>query len=327
MKVSIMITSYNLEDYIDAAINSVLSQKMPFDWELLIGDDGSTDGTVAHINKWTNKYPENIKLFIMDRSEAVSKNGTRAAKNRANLLEHASGEYLAYLDGDDQLLGTDKFVRQVEILETEKYKHCSCVAHNIYAYDVPKKEKKPMANTSMPDGIIDTKKYLKSMYFHTNTILFRKCCKEMMLRPEYRGYLNDNFITYLILQYGPIYYLHDLWAQYNLTGNGLWTGKKKIYGCFRNSILCDLEKEVNPSLEKEVFYRHASNFRLIFQLYKPENKEQITPLVADLDESTFSYTLLLYKSKSELSTTERIKRKILRFRVEWIIIKQHLKLS
>ena len=46
MKLSILITSYNLEEYISQAIESVVKQNMPFEWELLIGDDGSTDGTV-----------------------------------------------------------------------------------------------------------------------------------------------------------------------------------------------------------------------------------------------------------------------------------------
>ena len=50
MKISVMITSYNLQDYIDAAIESVVRQEMPCDWEILIGDDGSTDGTVMQLN-------------------------------------------------------------------------------------------------------------------------------------------------------------------------------------------------------------------------------------------------------------------------------------
>ena len=78
MKLSVMITSYNLQDYIDAAIESVVRQEMPCDWEILIGDDGSTDGTVEHINRWIEKYPNNIKLFCHSREGDEGKLGSRA---------------------------------------------------------------------------------------------------------------------------------------------------------------------------------------------------------------------------------------------------------
>ena len=76
-----------------------------------------------------------------------------------------------------------------------------------------------------------------------------------MLDKRYRDFLNDNFITFLMLQYGNIYYLPYSWAQYNLTGDGLWTGKKRSYGCFRNMILYDLEKSINP-LMNQVSFQH-----------------------------------------------------------------------
>ena len=47
MKVSVLVTFYNQEDYVDEALQSVFDQKCDFDFEVLIGDDGSTDGTMA----------------------------------------------------------------------------------------------------------------------------------------------------------------------------------------------------------------------------------------------------------------------------------------
>lgn len=324
MKVSIMITCYNCENCIDDAINSVVSQKMPFSWELLIGDDGSNDSTINHINRWIKKFPHNIKLFIMKRGPSEVKNGKRAAKNRANLLEHAIGEYLIFLDGDDQFLGEEKIKRQIEILDSANYQNCSCVAHNILANDITGGKKYPLTDIQFPNGMVDTIKYWKTLYFHTNTILFRECCKNMMLQEKYRDYLNDNFITYIILQYGQIYYLRDIWAQYNLTGNGLWTGKKRTYGCFRNMILFDMEKEINSGLKYASFVRHLYDFRYIFANYSKDDKENIQPLIADLTEPRFHYTLLMYNLQNNVSSKIKLEQAMLYFRVRLVSIVRHM---
>ncbi len=314
-KVSILITCYNLEDSINNSISSVVSQELPFEWELLIGDDGSNDKSIEIIQKWIYQYPKNIKLYTMSRDKDENINGTRAARNRANLLRKASGEYLIFLDGDDYFLGTEKLKNQVEILENKEYSHCSGVAHNIIAYDVEKNTKKYLADVKLRDGVIDTKKYIRELYFHTNTILFRKKCLDMMLNPLYCDYLNDNFITFIILQYGELYYLHNAWAQYNLTGQGLWTGKKRTYGCFRNIILYDLERHINPSLSKEIFLRNISNFRFIFHNYTLGDKALIFPLVKELSDPPFHKTILLYKLNSNLNTKEKKELLMLKLKV------------
>ncbi|WP_187119296.1 glycosyltransferase family 2 protein [Clostridium polynesiense] len=317
-KVSIMLTCYNCEEYINNAIKSVVVQEMPFNWELLIGDDGSSDSTVSIINGWIEKYPENIKLFVMKRDVNTKKDGKRAARNRANLLEKSTGEYLIYLDGDDCFRGNEKIKRQVQILDKPENIDCSCVAHNILANDLSEKRKYPLMENRLREGRVDSRKYWKELYFHTNTILFRSICKEKMLDEKYRDYLNDNFITYIILQYGKIYYLDKLWAQYNLTGEGLWTGKKRVYGCFRNMILYDLEININKMLKKEAFIRHLYDFRYIFKNYSQEDKDSVAVLVQNIPSELFHFTWLLYKFGGELDSQERVEKKRLELKVKLV---------
>ena len=317
-KVSIMLTCYNCEECIDEAIRSVVIQKMPFNWELLIGDDGSSDNTISIIDGWIKRYPENIRLFVMERDANAKKDGKRAARNRANLLEKAIGEYLIFLDGDDCFLGTEKIIKQVEVLDKPEYRDCSCVAHNILANDLSLNKKYPLTKEYIKEGRVNTKKYWKQLYFHTNTIMFRKECKELMLNEKYRDYLNDNFITYIILHYGKIYYLNEIWAQYNLAGNGLWTGKKTVYGCFRNMILYDLEIDIDKNLSKESFVRHLYDFRYIFANYSSEDRESVSPLVENLSTELFHNTCLLYKLNDELSKSEVLEVKKLKNKVRWV---------
>ena len=290
-KISIMITSYNLVDYIDVSINSVVSQEMPCDWELLIGDDGSTDGTIEKLQSWHERYPANIRYWVNERPKSNVKDGYRAGKNRAGLLERASGDYLIYLDGDDCWLGTEKLKAQFAILENPANADCSCCAHNILAYVISENRKYSWIKEDMPSQKLTLKQYWSHYYFHTNTNLFRKECKQMLLDPLYRMHLNDNFITYILLQFGKVYYLDKVWAQYNMTGQGLWTGHKKIYGMFRNMTLYDLEKHVNHNLSKEILAKHSTDIEYIIKNYTLDDYNAIQPVISVLDPKVFVTTL------------------------------------
>ena len=135
MKVSVLVTFYNQEDYVDEALQSVFDQKCDFDFEVLIGDDGSTDGTMAKLQKWKQKYPDRMEIYVMDREPGVKYNSSqRASRNRLNLLQYVKGEYFAYLDGDDFYIDDHKLQKQVEIMDQpENAKYAVC-AHNVYAY-------------------------------------------------------------------------------------------------------------------------------------------------------------------------------------------------
>lgn len=306
-KISIMLTSYNLEDYIDTSIGSVVQQDMPCDWELLIGDDGSTDGTVDRINKWIDKFPNNIKLYTIPRNNETKKIGSRAAKNRAYLLERASGDYLHYLDGDDCWLGTEKLKKQFELLESPEYANCSCCAHNSDVYVIPENRKYLLTNKNINNKVFNFKEYWKYHYFHTNTLLFRKECKAKLLHPDYRDFLNDNFITFLVIQFGDILYLNDVWAQYNMTGDGLWTGHKKIYGLFRNLQIIDLQIRERPDCRNLVYYRHYNDLNSILHEYNYSTDYQtISPLLESLDSNNFQLLFLLanYKNSSSINTRQ-----------------------
>ena len=101
MKLSVLVTFYNQKDYVDRALRSILLQNTDFEYEILVGDDGSTDGTLDKIKEWQAKYPNKISVYIMDRQEGKKYNSSfRASRNRINLLKYVKGKYFTYLDGD-----------------------------------------------------------------------------------------------------------------------------------------------------------------------------------------------------------------------------------
>ncbi len=120
--VSVIIITYNHEKYISRAIEGVLNQKTNFKYEILIGDDASSDETCKIISEYTQKYPDLINFY--PRTENVG-----ATKNDYNLMKKAKGKYLANCEGDDFWTDENKLQLQVDFLEAhEQYIGC---CHNI----------------------------------------------------------------------------------------------------------------------------------------------------------------------------------------------------
>ena len=78
--VSILMPTYNHEKYISQAIESALSQKTQYDWELLINDDCSTDNTRKVAQEYAEKYPEKIKLIYPETNQGLMKSYKRLWK-------------------------------------------------------------------------------------------------------------------------------------------------------------------------------------------------------------------------------------------------------
>lgn len=102
--------AYNVEKYIDAAINSVISQTFK-DWELIIIDDASSDKTPLILNKYSV-----YKNIIVDNLE---KNLGNPFLVREKALQYASSRYIVMMDADD-LLSEDVLQKHFEIIENKK---------------------------------------------------------------------------------------------------------------------------------------------------------------------------------------------------------------
>ena len=90
--ISVVMPCYNAAPYVEEAIECVLRQSYP-QVELIVVDDGSTDGSTEILQRLATEHPERITLVYQNRA------GPFAARNRA--LAHANGNYIAFLDADD----------------------------------------------------------------------------------------------------------------------------------------------------------------------------------------------------------------------------------
>ncbi len=92
--VSVIVPVYNVEDFLDECIKSVISQTYD-NWELILVDDGSKDGSPALCDKWAEKEAR-IKVYHQKNG------GLSEARNTG--LKYCQGEYITFLDSDDYLL-------------------------------------------------------------------------------------------------------------------------------------------------------------------------------------------------------------------------------
>lgn len=131
IKVSVYMLTYNHKEYIGQAIESVLMQKTDYSYELVIGDDASTDGTQDILRDYQKKYPDIIKLILRNKNIG-------GLKNAVDVRRHCRGEYLAVLEGDDFWIDENKLQKQIDFLEGNKdyigcYTDCDIIKDSYYS--------------------------------------------------------------------------------------------------------------------------------------------------------------------------------------------------
>lgn len=289
VKVCILVTFYNQKEYVDEAMQSILCQKTDFEYKVIVGDDGSDDGTLEKLMTWKKKYPDKVDIHISDRQGENIVRGFRASRNRINLLQYVDGDFFIFLDGDDYFTDFSKLQMQVQILESPNNRDCVACAHDIEkVYTDGKRER--MIGSWIPEGKIDKKKYWKEYYFHTNTIMVRSSIIKQLPLDILRNNFNDNLITYSIIQFGLIYYIPRCMAAYRQTGDGIWTGEKTIVKCTRNMMMYDIANRINPKMKKETAIRLVESWHMLFDLRKEIESDKLGEFYKEAEDQQLKWT-------------------------------------
>ena len=202
--VSVLITTFNHQEYIGRCIDSILEQKRPFPIEILILDDASSDSTQEIILSYATKFPEIIKPFLQ-----VKNLYSQLIKGMPKLIENARGAYIAYCDGDDFWTDPEKLVKQVTFLEvnpsfvltfhnTINVDQSGLVISEPYAPHDGKYEFSMEELTVRP-----------SSWLHLGTLLFRNV--PIVFPPEYNLMPNgDCFVPMLLSEFGGAKFQHEI---------------------------------------------------------------------------------------------------------------------
>lgn len=123
--VSVCMITYNHEPFIAQAIEGVMMQKTDFEFELVIGEDCSTDKTRDICFEYQKRYPDKIRVLWQEKN--LYRNPHPAGANGARTLSRCRGDFVAYCEGDDYWTDPLKLQKQVDIMR--KYPEVSfCIA-------------------------------------------------------------------------------------------------------------------------------------------------------------------------------------------------------
>jgi len=111
--VSVCIITYNHEHFIADCIEGVLMQQVDFPYEIVIGEDISTDGTREVCKTYAAKYPGIIRLLERDENLGMKKNWVET-------IRACQGRYVALCEGDDYWIDPNKLQKQVDLMEQHK---------------------------------------------------------------------------------------------------------------------------------------------------------------------------------------------------------------
>ncbi|MFT7363861.1 MAG: glycosyltransferase involved in cell wall biosynthesis [Algoriphagus sp.] len=116
--VSICVQTYQQEKYIGQCLESLLAQQCDFPFEIILGEDHSTDQTRAICHDFAAKYPNTIRLFLRDKKDKIFIRGQKTGRSNflAN-LKAAKGKYITLCDGDDYWINDRKLQLQVDFME------------------------------------------------------------------------------------------------------------------------------------------------------------------------------------------------------------------
>lgn len=263
-KVSICVVTYNQEKYIRQCLQSIVDQETDFDFEVIVGDDCSTDGTRIIVSEFVERYAGIVKPLFHEKNMG-------AGANYKHTHDQATGEYIAHVDGDDYCL-PGKLQCQARILDTDP--GCNIVWHRMRILT----NEKEIHNG--PPHLPDNK--LSSMRIDRGDILQFISVglnSSKMYRKSVRHYAAPPFP--IVDYYANVEQVRDGYARFVAGG---------CYGVYRTGIGISSQGRDTRDVLRECFLLFSKKYP---KLRARTNAAALTYLVADLRQARSTWPMFL----------------------------------
>ena len=217
VKVSVIVHTYNHENYIRQTLNSILNQQVNFEFEVIVGDDASPDSTPKIIQEYQQKFPNIIKPLLHPKNL-----GGYGKGNTLTTLAVCKGKYIAAMDGDDYWTNPNKLQKQVDFLDNNP-DFVACF-HNALIHfedgshpDMYVNDETQRAVTTIEDLVGEDEIW----YMATSAVMFRNG-----IIKEYPQWFHDSksgdIPRYILLgKHGKFFYINELMSVYRKNGGGM----------------------------------------------------------------------------------------------------------
>ena len=232
IKVSVILPVYNSEEYLDEAIQSVVGQTLE-EIEILCMDDGSTDGSFSILKDWAET---DRRIGIYQQKNA----GPSVARNQ--LLDHAHGQYILYLDSDD-VLASDALENLFRTAENENLDLLIYNGSNFYDEDLPVGARRVREGRfiiedyrgicSGPEMLVKLQEH-KDLYSTAGLFLISRLFLEREAVRFHEGILHEDtaYTFELLLKANRVDYLKTAFYKRRLRKNSITTGIKRFDHCY-----------------------------------------------------------------------------------------------
>ncbi len=215
--VTTVITTYNHKQYIKRALESAVMQKGDFVHEILVSDDGSTDGTRSVIRAVMEMYPGSITDISGVRNIGISGNVRKC-------FAAAKGSYIAMLEGDDYWISEWKLNRQLRFMRS--HEKCSMCFSRIKIlnpdgkFSLLARQHALKSELTGADFVRDPNQNLIANF---SSCMFLASFVKNLPAAVYEERINEISVAFYMEQKGPIGFLPDIMSVYRLHEGGTWS--------------------------------------------------------------------------------------------------------
>ncbi|MGL4801020.1 MAG: glycosyltransferase [Cetobacterium sp.] len=217
-KITVLMLTYNHENYISKALESVLSQQTKYNFEILIGDDFSPDNTIKILKEYKKNFPKKIKLVIR-------KKNIGPKENFLDLISKADGDYIALLEGDDYWKSNFKLEKMIDFLENQK--EYIGAFHNVEVVNEKNEYKKNhyLNENNRFTDINSLQEFYEGKNMLTLSIVFKNIFLNTIDIKEYRKmldgvkYICDFNLKAYLLNIGKFKYFNEIMGAYRHVDN------------------------------------------------------------------------------------------------------------
>lgn len=230
--VSVVMITYNHEQHIKQAIESVLDQKGQFTIELLVSDDCSPDNTESIVKQIIKEHPAGsaIKYIKHNSNKGV-------VDNFYWTLSQCSGDFIAFCEGDDYWCYDRKIESQISFLQ--KNKNLILCGHNVFTLQNNVLHK----SGSSYNLKIQFPEILKYNVFTTVSVVFRNDMRSTFPSSLHEYKIGDWPLFVYILTLGGGYIINQSWAVHRNEGKGVWTSLEQEQILKENIVVLNKFKE------------------------------------------------------------------------------------
>jgi glycosyltransferase involved in cell wall biosynthesis len=216
-KASVFVLTHNHVAWIGQALESALAQEAPFEFELLVADDCSTDGTREIVREYADRHPDLIRTFLPERNLGVAGIWLPAARQ-------CRGEYVAILEGDDYWTSPAKLARQVALLDSRP--GWSSCFHRATLFHEDGRPSRP-ATPAFDREVFELDDLLRACFIPFLTVIFRRDVLASV--PEWTfSYRWFDWLFHLFCaRRGPIGFLDEDMAAYRVHAGGNWSAQDR----------------------------------------------------------------------------------------------------